>query len=366
MKLPSLQIYSLQIFILIIIVTIYHYYIHNGLEKIFSQTFFNYNSVKRPLATCNNKYNQLRLGCIGMPSGHAETTSVLCFLLFYYKMIPLWLCTFIIILISVQRIITQMHTLIQVIIGSILGLLYASIYYKYTFSYGIPIVSCIGLILALLCIFKLDKKVYGDIPDWVDKSMYQNIKKKQDTPLYIKIGSLYANTFIQSVTFLNWRNLEECLDEIVERIRESGINYHVVVGIKTGGAIISDYVSLKLGLPNYKIKLTRKEYNCKKESSDTIDDIIKKNIINEYKDNEFTICEEIEDNLEGKNIILIDELVSSGKTMEESYNYLKQNKYVNIVYPTCVGFYKSKYKGSLFINNILNDTVLIWPWGYDN
>jgi len=93
---------------------------------------------------------------------------------------------------------------------------------------------------------------------------------------------------------------------------------------------------------------------------------IEKYMIVLKKKGEYTICEGIEDNLEGKNIILVDELVSTGKTMEESYNYLKEQKYANIVYPTCIGFYKSNYKGSLHINNILNDIVLIWPWGYDN
>lgn len=151
---------------------------------------------------------------------------------------------------------------------------------------------------------------------------------------------------------------------MIDKIKKSQIKYDAVVGIKTGGAIISDYISLKLGLPNYKIKLTREEYNCNKQYSDTIDDIIKKNVTNVRS--EYTICEGIDDNLEGKNIILVDELVSTGKIMEESCIYLKEQKYVNFVYPTCIGFYKSKYKGSIRINNILNHTVLIWPWGYDN
>jgi hypoxanthine phosphoribosyltransferase len=297
-----------------------------------------------------------------MPSGHAETTSVFCFLLYFYKIIPLWVCMLFILVVCIQRVAAHMHTLIQVIAGTIVGLLYALIYKN--FSYGFLIVFFIGLMLVLLSIYKIDSQVYGPIPNWVDRKMYDSIKKKQDSPLYIKIGSLYANSLIQEITFMKWYELEHYLDKMVERIKQSEIDYHAVVGIKTGGAIISDYISLKLGLPNYKIKLTREEYNCNKQYAETIDDIVKKNFTK--KQGEFTICEGIEDNLEGKNIILVDELVSTGKTMEESYNYLKEQKYANIVYPTCIGFYKSTYIGSLQINNILNDTVLIWPWGYDN
>ena len=192
--------------------------------------------------------------------------------------------------------------------------------------------------------------------------MMSSIKKKQDSPLYIKIGSLYANAMIQDRTFITWSELERYLNIMVERIIKSGKHFDAVVGIKTGGAIISDYISLKLGLPNYKIKLTREEYNCNKQSTDTIDDIIKKNFIK----GEFTICEGVDDNLEGKNIILIDELVSSGKTMEEAYKYLQSYKNVNEIYAGSVAIFKEKYKGSLHINYIIDNTVLIWPWGYDN
>jgi len=346
----------------IVIFSIYHYFIHNGLEKTFSQTYFNYNLINRPLANCNNNSS---LGCIGMPSGHAESSAVLFFLLYFYKYIPLWVCLLSVSIICIQRITSKMHTISQVIVGSTLGFLYALIYKKFNLSFlGFLVIFSIGFILALLSIFKIDKQVCGQIPSWVDKSMYESIKKKQESPFYIKIASIYGNVVVQNITFLNWNQLETSLDKLVERIKNSEIKFDAVVGIKTGGAIISDYISRKLGLPNYKIKLSRDEYNCNKQSINAIGDIIKKTLF--YKQGEFTICENIDDNLEGKNIILVDELVSTGKTMEEAYNYIKEQKYANIVYPTCIALYKNQYKGELHINNVFNQTILIWPWGYDN
>jgi len=360
MKLISLR--NIYLFIFIILLSMYHFHIHNSLEKIFSQSYFEYDTVKRPLLKCQSSEKSSLLGCIGMPSGHAETSAVFSFLLYFYKIIPLWVCLLIICIICAQRVITNKHTISQVIIGAILGFIYAVLYKRVW--YGFIIIVMIGLLLSILSMYKIDREINGPIPSWVDKSMYESIKKKQSSPFYIKMGSIYANAFIQKRTFITWNELENYLDKMLERIHNSGIKYNAVVGIKTGGAIISDYISQKLGLPNYKIKLTREEYNCNKKPSDTIDNIIKNNVTK--VSGKYTICEGIHDNLEGKNIILVDELVSSGKTMEESYKYLKQQKYVNIVYPTCIGFYKSKYKGSLHINSILNETVLIWPWGYDN
>jgi membrane-associated phospholipid phosphatase len=167
-----LQNINTTIIFFITLLTLYHYYIHNVLEKMFSQAYFDYNDVKRPLLNCSNKDKSSRLSCIGMPSGHAETISVLCFLLYFYKIIPLWVCILFIFVICIQRITTNMHTPIQVVTGSILGLLYALIYKN--FSYGFLIVFFIGVILFLLSVYKNDGKLNKLIPDWLDRKMHNN------------------------------------------------------------------------------------------------------------------------------------------------------------------------------------------------
>lgn len=154
MKLTNLQ--NIQLLTVIILLSSYHYYIHNGLEKMFSQAYFDYDDVKRPLLKCQDRVNSLRLKCIGMPSGHAETVSVFSFLLYFYKIIPLWVCLLIIFMISMQRVITNMHTIIQVMVGAILGYIYAVIYKKFTF--GFIIVFAIGLLLSILSIYKTNKQ----------------------------------------------------------------------------------------------------------------------------------------------------------------------------------------------------------------
>ena len=85
-----------------------------------------------------------------MPSGHAEVVAVFAFLLYFNKIIPLWACLFIIFIISIQRITSNMHTFSQVAIGFTLGLLYAYIYNEFSFGYGLIIVLIIGLLLSIL------------------------------------------------------------------------------------------------------------------------------------------------------------------------------------------------------------------------
>jgi hypothetical protein len=144
---------NFNIAILIILICLYHYSIQNRLEKKFSKAYFDYEQVKRPLPRCSNYLYGRPLGCIGMPSGHAETITILSSLLYLYDFIPLWLCIILIIGVSGQRITSQMHTLPQVLAGISFGYIYALLYHHFNFSfYSFLIVLSIGSILSLLSI----------------------------------------------------------------------------------------------------------------------------------------------------------------------------------------------------------------------
>jgi len=143
-----------NIIILIFLVSLYHMLIQNKLEKNFSETYFNYENIKRPLPKCSNYSNGKQFACFGMPSGHAEAITILSSLLYLYDFIPLWLCLILIIGVSGQRITSQAHTLPQVVAGISFGYMYALLYHHFNFSvYSFLIVLSIGSILALLSIY---------------------------------------------------------------------------------------------------------------------------------------------------------------------------------------------------------------------
>ena len=142
-----------NIVVLIILISLYHGTLQNDLEKKFSETYFNYDEIKRPLIRCSDYLDGRTFECIGMPSGHAETVTLLSSLLYLYDFIPLWLCLTLIIGVSGQRITSNMHTILQVLVGIFLGYMYALLYYSFNFSlYSVLIVLSIGSILALLSI----------------------------------------------------------------------------------------------------------------------------------------------------------------------------------------------------------------------
>jgi membrane-associated phospholipid phosphatase len=139
---------TLNLLLFITFVTLYHFKIHNKLEKLFSQTHFHYNDIKRPSAMCDDAMNEYNFNCVGMPSGHAEASSVLCFTLYYLKLLPLWASLLIVGLVSMQRVVYRRHTILQVVMGSILGLAYAFIYKYFNYSIiSLVYIFTLGLIL---------------------------------------------------------------------------------------------------------------------------------------------------------------------------------------------------------------------------
>jgi membrane-associated phospholipid phosphatase len=141
-----------DIFILIFIIILYHFYIQNKLEKIFFKTYFNNNIIiKRPI---QNPKKEL-LSNIGMPSGHTELITIIALILYYYNYIDWYLCVLLIVLVSVHRISTNKHTISQVIIGFLFGLIYCFIYIFFNLSFlSFFIIFLISILLCNFIIWK--------------------------------------------------------------------------------------------------------------------------------------------------------------------------------------------------------------------
>ena len=149
MKQPTYYI----IFFLVIIFT-YHL-VQNNIEKQFSLTYFGFDNVKRPLSDSN----MYTFRDLGMPSGHAEIATIISCILYYYKFISLWLCILLIFIFSLQRVIANRHTVFQVIIGIMCGLIYSYIYISNNLSLlSLGFVVLISLLLFSSIIYKIEEK----------------------------------------------------------------------------------------------------------------------------------------------------------------------------------------------------------------
>ena len=141
--------------IFLLIVVLYHYNIHNNIEKRFFLEYFGYNNIKRPLSG-NIMFSSRDLG---MPSGSAESGTIMFLLLYYYGYISLPVSIILIFIVSLQRVVKERHTIAQVIAGTMCGIIYSYIYKSYNLSiFSFLIVLSITLLLTALIYYKINNK----------------------------------------------------------------------------------------------------------------------------------------------------------------------------------------------------------------
>ena len=263
--------------ILFIIIILVHFIFINGEEKLLLSLIFNKNKyILRPnkednIFSTNDNY--------GMPSGHMEFITFIALYCYYILKLPIIFCITIVLLMGLQRYISNRHTILQIFGGILFSLIYFKIYNSNNFSF-LSIFICISILLLYLIIIEriISNKLQEKIPDWVNIVMYKKIDEKKNTKLYKKYLSILLGSICFYINkmklYISWSDLENMLDLSIKKIKNKNIQFNSIVGIKSGGAIISDYISKKLNINNYKIKLSSIENKC--ESGVTIKDIINK------------------------------------------------------------------------------------------
>lgn len=361
-----------MIYINIIIICILHFLIINPLEKL-SFLFYNNNiknnKIYRPkkISKGNVIFNNL-----GMSSGHSEIIIILCILLYIKYNFNSKFLIILILLIGLERIISKNHTLFQVIIGYIFGIFYGLLYIK-----NLYYVYLIIPIIILLMYIQFENNQYN-IPKYIDDSLLILIKSKYNINFFIKIIEitfmLLKYILFNNETYIlyyNWNILENDMDKLIDKIINTidikTIDY--IVGIKTGGAIITSYIAKKLNKPYYFIKIKKYNHNCDFNITDEIDKFDK--YVNNYDNiTKCNICEKINIDITNKNILLLDELIVTGKTISCSIDYLKNDKQVNNIYIASI---QSIYKIldnydiiSLYLLKDNKNNLNMYPWGYLN
>jgi hypoxanthine phosphoribosyltransferase len=197
-------------------------------------------------------------------------------------------------------------------------------------------------------------------PSWIDPTLASVLHKKANIPLWYKMWEV----LYQRGNYITWSMVEKDLDILIDKIKAQPVQFDAIVGIKSGGAILTKYIATKLNLPYYYVKLSDADYKCKKNPSDTF-----KYVFNYYlfkKEKKYMVCEPIKTDISHQNILLFDELILTGGTLVSTINYLLKEKKVNQVVPATIFSKKDSYSGykPLYIKKCLYDGI--WPWGYDN
>ena len=354
--------------LIVFIIACIHLLIVNGLEKqSIGLIWKGNNNIYRPnRSKCLFDSND----CLGMPSGHTEfATFIALYVIYNYK--NEFVCfagILFILLVGIQRIIFKRHNILQIIVGILFACLYYTFYSFTKFSF-ISLGICLLIIMFYVIIIErlINKEIKKPIPEWVNKDMFTRIKEKQNIPYIIKLKDILLssiNIFHSGLKlYIDWKDMEIMMDILIEEIKKQNMNYTGIVGIKTGGAILSDYISKKMGIKNHKIKLSQAKNKCK-SGKNTV------NSINTYllnKKENIVLCEDITEDITNQKLILIDEVIASGSTMQYAIDHLYKVKKAKYVYPVCLTenhILKKmiKYK----VDSLLDHQIMIWPWGYDN
>jgi len=348
---------KLKYILFLLFIIIIFIFIINPLEKkIFKLYFY---TDKRPLDKCVNSINNFDFECLGMPSGHTEVATIISLLLYSKRYINLPIAIIIILLVAFQRLLSKMHSEYQILIGFLLGLLYASIFIKLKKIFYIIIFILLLIFSLILIHLNIINKKIKEYPHWIDNSLNKTLIKKYNLPIYIK--------FIESMSgsYIEWGELEKYMDTLIYKIKQTNIKFDYIVGIKSGGAIITKYIADKLNLKYYYIKVSDKDDNCNKsEIYGTVRDIVKKKLKQNFK-KEYIICEDIKENFFNKKVLLIDESIDSGDTINYVTKYLYTVKKSSFVLPCTILLIREEYKNK-FVYLFQKPNTFIWSWGFAN
>jgi len=229
---------------------------------------------------------------------------------------------------------------------------------------SVVIISIIYLVIILHIIEKNNQQ----IPPWVDASLQPILYNKHNIHISFKLLHILYGTIIpfyndNTTLYCSWSELENNMDHLINIIRQNNIHIDYIVGIKSGGAIIAKYMSDVMHIDHSNIKLMNKDYRCsKKPKDDFLIDIEKRW---SGKTREYEVCETIDTELKGKSILIVDEQISSGVTMQTTIDYLIEEKSVGNVYPMVLTR-QSKREYPFDVIYATTRQYAIWPWGYDN
>jgi hypoxanthine phosphoribosyltransferase len=223
----------------------------------------------------------------------------------------------------------------------------------------------ISKILTILQYLLLKPDLYGEnLPEWLDSRVKQlYITKKNNISKYINDDNKTSSYILAHILGSNIQKITfDQIKLIFDKEKEKFDNIDLIIGIETGGAIIANAININ------RKKIIPIEYiNIKARSGNStfnkfiyaiFPSLTKAKIINNTIINNKSLLE-----YDGKNILLIDDSIYSGKTILLAYDHIK-----NII-PNSNIFIYTLYNYNKNINCLsyqnCDKIKMNWRWGYE-
>lgn len=344
-----------------------HFTVTNRFEKLLVQEIFGPQEwTLRPRGECASSARPNTVECQGMPSGHCETAALLATLgcvsgLFPFPF-PVYAGLLIVVVVALQRVLSSMHTVPQVLVGSLLGLLYGLLYHKTSLLVSL----CVPIVLVVTTVALITRRhERSAVPDWVPSEMLADMAaKRSQTPFFVRcMGYVNGIRLGSEYGALTWTDLEGLLARLCDAIPIS-FRVDLVVGVKTGGAILAGYLSRHYDVPYAFVKLKRRREACDvlggvRSLGDTVTEALAGN------DGGFTICEApAASDVRGRNVLLVDESVVSGGTLGAARAFLESSGAASVLVATVAVVASNVTSGVVDVS--LTNSVYVWPWSFDN
>tara|TARA_B100000424_G_C22941276_1_gene500910 strand:+ start:244 stop:990 length:747 start_codon:yes stop_codon:yes gene_type:complete len=207
---------------------------------------------------------------------------------------------------------------------------------------------------------------YKNKPSWVPKKWESKIKSKFTKGdlkafitlviYYIHLPKFMKGPFNNIKFYHSWKEVELILAKTIPKKE-----FDCVVGITTGGAIISNYIAKLLNIPNYEIKVTTYSASKKQVHTHAISNYFEckknKSFRNKCGNSKVLNIPKIK---KKSRILLVDDSINSGATMSSAYNALHKNGSEDITVYSLVSVSNLNNQNIAFDNN---EWIIALPWG---
>jgi len=166
----------------------------------------------------------------------------------------------------------------------------------------------------------------ADVPEWFDPALLDLLNRKRhrkrwglyffDTLVLWLMELLVRPNGWSYVKPITWSDLEAMMEQDCQCIQSSGFAPNLIIGVKSGGAFIANFIAKRLGIPNV-------QYVHVTYYSPIFGSTVLAFITRFLRKPRFRIERPID--VEGKRVLLVDDQIYTGRTLRAASDWLVQN-----------------------------------------